>query len=99
MGVYKLMAYSIKEISNHLRMQEMCIEAAEINPWQQEYVPDQYKTQKMCNKAVRMDPWLLNYVPDWFVTQQQVNIWHDDDYYHDDDEPVEWSVGYKRRKA
>ena len=53
----------------------------------------------MCNKGVHMDPWLLNYVPDWFVTQQQVNIWHDDDYYHDDDEPVEWSAGDKIRKA
>ena len=36
MGVYKLMAYSIKEISDHLRMQEMCIAAAEINRWQQQ---------------------------------------------------------------
>ena len=54
--MYKLITYSIKEIFDHLRMQEMCIEAAEINPWQQEYVPDQFKTQKMCNKAVHMDP-------------------------------------------
>ena len=62
------------------------------------YVPDPFKIQEKCDTAMRMDPWLLNYAPGWFVTQQQVKIWHNDDYYHDDDELVEWYESYKRGK-
>ena len=72
MVVYKLMAHWINGFPDHLKTQEMCIEAAETNPWLLEYIPDRFETQEMCNNAVGMDPWLLNYVPDWFVTQGQI---------------------------
>ena len=72
----------------------MCSEAVEEEPWQLHHVPDQYKTQEMCDKVVWEGPFFLQYVPDWFVTQQQVNLWHDDSKYHDDDK----FIGYKIRK-
>ena len=50
-------------------------------------------------KAVYKYPWLLKYLPDWFVTQQQLKLWHDDDYYCNDDEIIKWYDGYKKRKA
>ena len=62
-------------------------------------VPDQYKTQEMCDKAVEEDLGLLEYVPDWFVTQQQVELWHDDDDYCNNNEMIRWYDGYKKREA
>ena len=53
----------------------------------------------MCNKAVKDDPSSLQFFPDWFVTQQQIDVWHDNAYWHDDDEAIEWYNGYQRRKA
>ena len=99
MGVYKFMAYWINEVPDHLTTQEMCIEAVKGDPWQLEYVPDHFKTQEMCNKAVKVDSQLLNYVPDWFLTHQQVKIWHNDAYYCNDDELIEWYNGYQKCKA
>ena len=46
-----------------------------------------------------MTPFSLACVPDWFLTQQQIKIWHDDVYYCNDDEVIEWYDGYKRWKA
>ena len=68
--MYNLRAYSIKEIPYHLRTQEICIEADDINPWQLEHIPDQYKTQEMCDKAVRISPYMLEYVPDCLKMQE-----------------------------
>ena len=48
------------------------------------FVPDHFKTQKMCDKAVKNDPSLFQLVPDWFVTQQQIDIWHDNDDFCND---------------
>ena len=28
----------------------------------------------------------LQFVPDWFVNEKQIEIWDDEDDYHDDDE-------------
>ena len=50
-------------ISNHLKTQEMCIEAVRMKPRSLAYVTDNFKTQEMCNVAVRMDACLLKYVP------------------------------------
>ena len=43
----------IREIPDHLKMQEMCDEAVRIEPHSMEVVPDHFKTQEMCNEAVR----------------------------------------------
>ena len=70
-----------------------------------EFIPDHFKTQEMCERAVEDDPYSLQYVPDWFVTQQQIDVWYDDNEYHDDDddddddEVIEWYDGYQKRKT
>ena len=61
----------------------MCKKVVEEDPWQLEFVPDQFKTQEMCNGTVKGDAFSLQYVPDWFVTQDQVKLWHDDNDYYD----------------
>ena len=62
-------------IPDHLKTQEMCIKAVEVDPSFLRLVPDHLKTQGMCDKAVHNKPWLLKYVPDWFVTRQQLKLW------------------------
>ena len=68
------MTYWINEIPNHFKTREMCIEAAETNPWQLEYFPGH----------------LLNYVPVQFVTQEQVKLWHDYDDDCNYNELIKW---------
>ena len=53
----------------------------------------------MWDKAVEEEPGLLQYVPDWFLSQQQIKLWHDDDYWCDDDKLIEWYEGYQKRKV
>lgn len=91
--------YTFVFITNHFKIQEMYTKAVQEGPLELCYVPDQYKTEEMCDKTVRDDPSSLEYVPDWLVTQREVKIWHDDDYYCDDDRLVEWYEGYQKRKA
>ena len=91
--------YTFVLIPNHFKTQKMYTKAVQEGPLELCYVPDQYKTEKMCDKTVRVDPSFLEYVPDWLVTQRQVKIWHDDDYYCDDDRLIEWYKGYQKRKA
>ena len=52
----------------------------------------------MCDWAVDKEPHSLAFVPDWFVTKEQIGLWHDSKYC-DDDKLIEWSDGYKKRKA
>ena len=77
----------------------MCERVVKDKPETLEFVPDRFKTQKMCDKAVGEGPCALEFVPDWFVTHQQVKTWHDDDYYDDDYEIIEWYNGYQKCKA
>ena len=56
-------------------------------------------TQEMGDKAVEEDLCLLEYVPDWFVRQEQIDLWHDDDDYYDNDVLIEWHEDYQKRKA
>ena len=91
--------YNLWHVPDHFRTQEMCNEAVEEDPYMLKFVPDPLMTQKMCGKAVWGDPFSLQYVPDWFVTQGQLEIWHDNDNYCNDDELIEWYDGYKKRKA
>ena len=53
----------------------------------------------MCDKTVRDDPFSLQYVFDWFVTQGQVKIWHNHNYYCNNNELIKWHDGYQKRKA
>ena len=53
----------------------------------------------MFDKAVKDEPSSLQFVPDCFVTEQQIDVWYDDDYWHHDDEMIEWYKGYKKRKS
>ena len=77
----------------------MCIKVVEVDPWQLYDVSDHFKSQTMCDAAVSKDPSSLYYVPDLFVMQEQVNIWHDDDNYCNDNEIIERYDDYKKRKA
>ena len=53
----------------------------------------------MCEKFVEKYPLILIFVPDWFVMPGQVKVWHDHNYYCDDDEIIEWYDGYKKQKT
>ena len=86
-------------IPDHLKAQEMWNKEVDIKPNFSVLVPDRLRAEEMCNKAVYKYPWLLKYLPDWFVTQQQLKLWHDDDYYCNDDEIIKWYDGDKKRKA
>ena len=57
---------------------------------------DYFKTQVMCNKAVKKGSFSLQFVPDWFVTQEQIDAWHDDTYYCNDDRLIRGYDGYKK---
>ena len=44
----------------------------------------------------------MQFVPDWFVTQGQIDLWHNDDYWNNDDDEdklFEWYDGYEKPKA
>ena len=79
--------------------QEMCIKAVEVDPWQQNDVPDHFKTKNMCDDVAWGDPFSLGFILDWFVTQEQVKLWHDYDDYYDDYKLVEWCDGYQKRNT
>ena len=53
----------IKEITGHLKAQDMCLEAVRIEPCSLVYVIDHFKTEEMCNNAVEKDPCSLGDVP------------------------------------
>ena len=86
-------------VPDHLKAQDMYNKEVDIKPHFLVLVPDRLKTKEMCSKAVCKHSWLLKYVPDWFVTQQQLKIWHDDDYYWNDDKLIKWCEGYQKHKA
>ena len=90
---------ALKSVPGYFKTQEMCIKALKVDPWQLKFVSDYLKTQKMCDKTVKDDFYSLEFVPDWFVTQQQLNIWHDDNDYCNEDELFEWYNGYQKRKT
>ena len=46
--------------------------------------------------AVTKYLWL---VPNWFVTHQQIKIWHDINYRHNNAFIIDWYDNYKKRKA
>ena len=86
-------------MSDRFKKQDMCLSAAEVDPWQLWYVPDHLKTRKICDNAARCDLSSLQFVSDWFFTQQQIDVWYDDDYWYRHDDLIEWYEGYKKRKV
>ena len=70
MALCRVIPRWIIEILDHLKTQEMCIEAVRIEPVSMVCVSGRFKAQEMCDKAVRTEPLLLECVPDCFKTQQ-----------------------------
>ena len=73
----------------------MCNEVVKEYPYALECVPISLTTPKMCNKAVQDKSGLFKYIPDWFVMQEEIDVQHDDAYYYNNDELIEWYEGYK----
>ena len=90
---------TLKFVPHNLQTQEMCKRVVDENPRLLKYVPDRFKTKEICDKAVSYDPSSLQYVPDYFVVQQQLKIWHDDDYYCNDNELTKCHNGYRKCKG
>ena len=63
----------IREISGHLKTQEMCDEAVGIEPCSLAFVLDRFKTEDMCSKAVGRDAYTLDNVHDYIMTQKICN--------------------------
>ena len=91
--------YSLAFLPDCFKTQEMCDKAIEIDPFILWHVPDNLKMQAMCIRAVKAGLGLLEHVPDLFVTQGQIDLWHDDDYWHHDDGIIKWYEGYQKPKA
>ena len=53
MALCRVIPRWITEITDHLKTQEMCIEAVRIEPVSLVRVPDRFKTQEICDEAVR----------------------------------------------
>ena len=70
-------------VPERFKIQEMCIKAVEVDPWQLGDVPYHLKLQEMCDKAVWEDRSSLKYGPDWFATREGLYMCHDG--YYDDD--------------
>ena len=62
-----------ENVPDHLKTQEMCQKAAEVDPWQLKFVPEDLITQEMCNKAVDDCSWQLKYVPNQHKTREMCN--------------------------
>ena len=64
MSLYASVPCWIREIPGHIKTQEMCNEAVDIEPRSLAFGPGHFKTQEICNEAVTRDPCALDYVPD-----------------------------------
>ena len=51
--------YTLWDVPDHFKTQEMCNEGMRNNPATFFVVLDRFKTQEMCTKAVEVDPWQL----------------------------------------
>ena len=60
----------------------MGIKALEVVSCQLKDISDYLKTQRLCDNAVKDDLSSLQSLPDWFVTQQELDLWHDDNYWY-----------------
>ena len=74
--------HMLRHVLDHLKTQEMCDKTVYDFPWVLGDVSDHLKTSKVCNEAVGRHLCLLEHIFDWFITRQQLKIWHDDNYWH-----------------
>ena len=82
-----------------LRPREHVKKQLKKNPWLLEHLPDNLETQGMCEGTVKKCSGILGLVLDWFVTQGQVKVWHDHNYYCNNDKLIEWYEDLQKRKA
>ena len=59
----------IREIPDHLKLQEMCNEAFDIEPFSLAFIPDHFKTQEICERVVEEGSYMQMFVPDHFKTK------------------------------
>ena len=88
----------MKYVPDHFKTEEMCNRAVYDCPWMLGEVSDHLKTREICNEAVGRHLCLLEHISDWFITRQEIKIWHDDDYWHEDDVIIKWYQGCKKHK-
>ena len=69
--------YTLWDVPDHFKTQEMCNEGTRNNPATFFMVLDCFKTQEMCTKAVEVDPWQLKDIPDHFKSQEMCDkgVW------------------------
>ena len=70
---YENLPCSIREISGHLKNQEVCENTVCKEPRSSAYIADHFKAEEMCNVAVRREPYTLWHVADLFKTQELYN--------------------------
>ena len=75
MTLYEAIPPWIREILDHLKTRDMCIEAVRMEPRSLAFVPGRFKTQGMCNEAVAHNPYSLDHLPDHFKAQEMCNEW------------------------
>ena len=61
MALYESIPREIKEIPEHLKTQEMCIEAVRIKPYSLAHVPAHFKTQETYDEVVFHNPYTLRF--------------------------------------
>ena len=59
MSLLEIVPIWIREIPDHLKTQEICNEAVDIEPLSLAYVPNRFKIQEMCLGAVRRESYTL----------------------------------------
>ena len=91
--------FSLGFVPDHLKTREMCDKAVKIDSFILWYIPDNLEMRGMCTRVFEAGLVLLEYVSDWFVTRAQIDLWHENNYWHDGDKLIKWYEGYQKRKA
>ena len=73
--------WSLYDVPDHFKTQDMCERAVEDEPKTLQYVLDHLKTQEMCNEAVGIDPWSLYDVPYQLKKEKMCDKAVKDDHY------------------
>ena len=76
MALLEIIPAWVREIPEHLKMQEMCDKAVDMELCSLAYVSYRFKTEEMCKEAVHREPYTLPYVHDHFnhfKTQEMCN--------------------------
>ena len=59
----------IREIPDHLKLQGMCNEAFDIEPFSLAFIPDHFKTQEICQGVVEEGSYMQMFVSDHYKTK------------------------------